>query len=65
MTKVIIDDIEYERDGTKLLKRGNQFYRIRRGKVVQIPNDWVGHTVHPQTIRKRTSKKTEKMKKDH
>jgi len=33
-----------------------KFYRIRRGKLVEIPKVWVGKTVHPQTIRKRPSK---------
>ena len=32
---------------------GNNFYRKRRGKLVQIPEEWVGKTTHPQTIRKR------------
>ena len=31
-------------------------YRIRRGKKVEIPPEWVGKTVDPQTIRKRRSK---------
>ena len=30
--------------------------RIRRGKVVEIPEKWVGKTLHPQTKRKRRSK---------
>ena len=30
--------------------------RIRRGKVVVIPPEWAGRTVHPQQIRKRPSK---------
>lgn len=30
--------------------------RIRRGKVVEIPEEWVGKTLHPQTKRKRRSK---------
>jgi len=34
-----------------------KFYRKRRGKLVQIPDEWVGKTVDPQTIRKRKSKK--------
>ena len=41
----------------KRIQIGNQFYRMRRGKLVLIPNEWVGHTVHPQTMRKRQSKK--------
>jgi len=36
---------------------GNNFYRVRRGKLVLIPEYWVGKTVHPQTIRKRKNKK--------
>jgi hypothetical protein len=32
--------------------------RIRRGKTIEIPDEWIGHTTHPQTIRKRRSKLT-------
>lgn len=60
---VIIDGVEYKREGQTRLMRGNHFYRIRRGKAVQIPDEWVGHTVHPQTMRKREQPK--KMKKTH
>ena len=42
---------------TKRIQIGNHFYRIRRGVLVLIPDEWVGKTVHPQTIRKRKSKK--------
>lgn len=35
---------------------GNSFFRKRRGKLVQIPEEWVGKTTHPQTIRKRKQK---------
>ena len=28
-------------------------YRMRRGKLVQIPAEWVGKVTHPQSIRKR------------
>ena len=34
--------------------------RIRRGKLVEIPEEWVGKTPHKQTIRKRQSKQTKK-----
>jgi hypothetical protein len=37
-------------------------FRIRRGKLVEIPEEWVGQTAHPQTIRKRDSKLTRKMR---
>lgn len=31
-------------------------YRIRRGKRVRVPDEWVGKTTSRQTIRKRASK---------
>lgn len=31
-------------------------YRERRGRLVEIPKDWVGKVTNPQTIRKRKSK---------
>ena len=31
-------------------------YRRRRGRLVAIPEQWVGETLHPQTKRKRPSK---------
>jgi hypothetical protein len=34
-------------------------YRKRRGKLVEIPPEWVGKTTHPQRIRKRKSKKNQ------
>lgn len=37
-----------------------KFYRKRRGKLVEIPPEWVGETLHPQTKRKRLSKGTRK-----
>jgi hypothetical protein len=36
--------------------------RIRRGKLVEIPEEWVGKIPHKQTIRKRQSKQTKKIK---
>jgi hypothetical protein len=41
----------------KLIKTEDGNYRMRRGKLVKIPDGWVGRTVHPQTMRKRPSKK--------
>ena len=40
----------------KLIEKDGKYYRIRRGELVQIPDEWVGQTVHPQRIRKRPSK---------
>jgi hypothetical protein len=37
-----------------------RFYRKRRGKLVEIPPEWVGQTLHPQAKRKRPSKGTRK-----
>lgn len=31
-------------------------HRIRRGKLVEIPEEWRGHIVHKQTRKKRASK---------
>jgi hypothetical protein len=37
----------------KRIERDGKFYRIRRGKEVEIPEQWVGQTVHPQELRSR------------
>lgn len=37
----------------KRIEINGKFFRKREGKLVQIPDEWVGKTVHPQTIRKR------------
>lgn len=37
----------------EILRRGAPATRIRRGRVVEIPEQWRGRTTHPQTIRKR------------
>lgn len=36
--------------------------RIRRGKEVEIPEEWRGQVTHPQTIRKRPSKYPRKLR---
>lgn len=36
------------------------YYRLRRGKLVRIPDEWVGEVAHPQTVRKRPSKEPRK-----
>ena len=36
-------------------------YRMRRGRLVKIPDKWVGNFTTPQTIRKRDSKLTNKL----
>ena len=43
---------------SKRIVKDDGVYRMRRGKLVRIPDEWVGQTVHPQTIRKRASKQT-------
>ena len=37
-------------------------FRERRGKLVEIPPEWVGHTVSRQTIENRPSKMTGKLR---
>lgn len=39
-----------------------KFYRERRGKLVQIPDEWVGEVTTHQTRRKRQSHQTRKIK---
>lgn len=41
----------------KRLEINGKFFRKRKGKLVEIPEKWVGNTVHKQKIRKRPSKK--------
>lgn len=36
--------------------------RVRRGKEVDIPEEWRGKVTYPQTIRKRPSKLTRKVR---
>ncbi len=46
----------------KRIEINGKFYRKRRGKLVEIPPQWVGHTLTPQTKRKRPSKLTHKQR---
>lgn len=49
----------------KMIEQDGKKYRVRRGKLVEIPPEWVGKVTHQQTIRKRASKKTKKAKERH
>ena len=40
----------------KRIEKDGKFYRLRRGRLVEIPAEWVGQVAHPQSIRKRRSK---------
>lgn len=40
----------------KRMEKDGKFYRMRRGKLVEIPAEWVGEIVHAQTMRERRSK---------
>jgi hypothetical protein len=46
----------------KRIEIDGKFYRKRRGKLVEIPSKWVGREPTKQTIRKRPSKLTGKVK---
>lgn len=46
------------------IERDGKVYRIRRGKMVEVPPEWVGKTVGAQTINKRPSKQLHKHRKD-
>ena len=48
----------------KVIERDGKHYRIRRGKEVEIPAEWVGKTVSKQTINKRPSKQPHKIRKE-
>jgi len=41
----------------RLLQIDGKFYRRRRGRLVEIPEQWVGKVTHPETVRKRKSKR--------
>ena len=38
------------------IEKDGKFYRVRRGKLVKIPAEWVGEVAYPQTLRERSSK---------
>lgn len=39
----------------KRIEINGKYYRKRRGKLVEIPDEWVDKVTFPQTIRKRKS----------
>jgi len=42
---------------TKRIEVDGKYFRIRRGKKVEIPAAWVGKTTYPETIQSRKSKR--------
>jgi hypothetical protein len=40
----------------KRIEVDGKFYRMRRGVLVEIPEEWVGNVTHPQNLRKRDSR---------
>ncbi len=52
-SKYFVIDTDGEEEVVK-----EEHFRKRRGKMVRIPDEWVGQVPHPQTKRKRDSKKT-------
>lgn len=46
----------------KRIEIDGKFYRHRRGKLVEIPTEWVGEVAHPQSVRKRASKQPRKQR---
>lgn len=49
---------------SKRVEIDGAYYRKRRGKLVRIPDEWVGKTVDRQTIRKRGRDRREDMQMD-
>lgn len=43
------------------IEKDGKFYRMRRGKLVEIPAEWVGQVVYPQTVRERASNRIGKV----
>lgn len=46
---------------SKRIEIDGKFYRKRRGKLVEIPEEWVGKVTFPQTHRKRRRKALDKV----
>ena len=44
----------------KIIKTAEESFRIRRGKLVKIPEEWIGKTVHHRTKKKRRLKREKK-----
>jgi len=47
---------------SKLIETEEGYFRVRRGKLVRIPDEWVGNLPYSMTIRKRQSKKVRKLR---
>jgi len=47
----------------KPIEKDGKFYRLRRGKLVEIPEKWLGSVTSRQTINKRPSKQIHKLRK--
>jgi len=47
----------------KAIRKDGKVYRMRRGKLVEVPPEWVGQTTARQTIDKRPSKSIHKLRK--
>ena len=44
------------------IEKDGKTFRMRRGKLVEIPPEWVGNTVARRTINQRPSKLTGKLR---
>lgn len=53
-----------EKTVTKRIEIDGKFFRMRRNKLVPIPEEWLGKVASPQTIRQRPSKLVRKAAKD-
>lgn len=48
----------------KRIEQDGKSYRIRRGKLVEIPDEWVGQVAFPQKLRRREQTAERKQKKE-
>ncbi len=48
-------------EAMRRIEKDGKFYRMRRGKLVEIPAEWVGQVVYPRTVRERASNRIGKV----
>lgn len=48
-------------EAMRRIEKDGKFYRMRRGKLVEIPAEWVGQVVYPRTARERASNRIGKV----
>ena len=60
---IVIEGLSYERTNTGRYDRDGKSYRMRRGKLVEIPEKWLGKVPTRATMAKRPSHHIHKLRK--